>query len=134
MNILLDFDGVLFDSSWEVTAIILLTYINSFPNSNISKHFAKLNTSKILRLIGKYEPEHAFRVFEGETKNLNRYFRKFRTYCIDVDDFFVISYLIDNNYFDLKSLNYKTVNDEFYYSSKKRIIEEKSDDLKLFIQ
>ncbi len=132
MNLLLDFDGVLFDSSWEVTAIILLTYTN-FPNSNIYKYLKNSNTIRIFENIGKYSPEHAFLILQNENKKINNYFRKFRTYCIDVDDFFVVSSLLDDNFFDLHNLTYKRINDDFYYNYKRKLITNNNENLKKFI-
>lgn len=134
MNLLLDFDGVLFDSSWEVTVIILTTFLNAFPNSNISKYLNKSNTYKVLNSLKGYLPNHALKIIQNENMKLNHYFRKFRTYCIDIDDFFVISYLIDINFFDLKNLNYKTINHEFYYNFKNKILLERKEELNLFIK
>lgn len=133
MNILFDFDGVLFDSSWELTVIILLTYMKTFPDSNISRQLYSLKTPTILYSLDKYNPNHAFRIIQTENKKLNNRLRKLRTYCIDVDDFFVVSNLIDQNYFDLANLTYKTINHEFYYSYKSELIEKRKEDLKLFI-
>ena len=130
MNILLDFDGVLFDSSWEVTAIILAAYYLSFPNSNISKYLEKTETLKVLLNPQNYSPKKAFKILSSENYKLNKYFRKFRTYCTDVDDFFVISNIVNNNLFKLKNLTFKTINDKFYYELKSK---SDSENLKVFI-
>ncbi|MEN3015200.1 MAG: hypothetical protein ABDH21_03970 [bacterium] len=134
MNLLVDFDGVLFDSSWEVTVIILTTYLNVFPQSNISKYLSNTKTIKIIDNLGSYKPSEALKIIQKENRRLNSYIRKLRTYCIDVDDFFVVSYLIDTNFFNLSNLTYKKVNTKFYNTFKGELIGQKSEELQKFIK
>ncbi|MCS7165913.1 MAG: hypothetical protein RMJ51_06565 [Candidatus Calescibacterium sp.] len=133
MNVLFDFDGVLFDSSWEVTVIIILTYMKAFPDSKISLHQSTLKTSEILRHLNRYDPNYAFRIVQKQNKKLNNCIKKLRTYCIDVDDFFIVSSLIDQNYPNLENLTYKVINHKFYYSYKNDLIQKRRRDLDLFI-
>jgi len=118
MNLLLDFDGVLFDSSLELTTIIILTYLELFPNSNITKSLKNKKTPQVLANIKSYDPYEALSIVKEENYKLNRYFRKFRTYCVDVDDFFVTSYYLEQNFFVNEKLTYKYFNTEFYYEYK----------------
>ncbi|MFN3995021.1 MAG: hypothetical protein ACK4GR_00605 [bacterium] len=134
VSMLFDFDGVLFDSSWEVTTVILLVYYSSFPDSNISKYFKNTVSLKLLSSLKNYSAEHVFKTLRSENTKINNIFRKLRTYCIDVDDFFVVSQLVDNHFFDLKNLTFRFVNHNFYYSYKKQTIENKKEELEKFIK
>jgi len=133
VNLLLDFDGVLFDSSLELTTIIILTYLHSFPNSNIAKSLSDKETPKILANIEKYDPYRALETIKKENYKLNSYFKKFRTYCIDVDDFFVTSHYLEQNFFHKEKLTYKYFNTNFYYKYKKNLKENFYDLEKKFI-
>lgn len=148
--LLLDFDGVLFDSSLELSSIVLSIIPQIFPNSNLSKYLQNLESIKILndnKLI-KQNYKKIKKILINEINLFNKYYKKFRTYCTDVDDFYITSKILINHFEnknnnintkkitlkDFKDLNLKKYNFNFYYNFKAKLKQENQKELNDFIE
>ncbi len=146
--LLLDFDGVLFDSSLELSSIVLSIIPNLFKNTKLSKYLQNLESINILNdsnLI-KQNYKKIKKILINEINLFNRYYKKFRTYCTDVDDFYITSKLLinhfeNNDFTDIKKitlkhfkgLNLKKYNFNFYYNLKEKLKQENQKELYDFI-
>ncbi|MGC8734561.1 MAG: hypothetical protein ACP5RD_05935 [bacterium] len=145
--LLLDFDGVLFDSSLELSSIVLSIIPKLFKDTKIANYLQKLESIKILNDFNliKQDYKKIRKILLNEINLFNKYYRKFRTYCTDVDDFYIISKILIDHFENInnlakitfknfKGLNFKNYNFNFYYTLKNKLKQEYQEELNNFIE
>lgn len=146
--LLLDFDGVLFDSSLELSSIVLSIIPKLFKDTKIANYLQKLESIKILNdsYLIKQNYKKIKKILLNEINLFNKYYKKFRTYCTDVDDFYIISKILVNHFEyikniktkitlkNFKGLNFKKYNFNFYYNLKNKLKQEYQMELNNFIE
>mgnify|MGYP000676687954 FL=1 len=145
--LLLDFDGVLFDSSLELSSIVLSIIPTVFKDTKISKLLQNFESIKILndKNLIKQNYKKIKKILLKEINLFNKYYKKFRTYCTDVDDFYITTKILINHFEnknnsykiiskDFKGLNLKNYNFSFYYKLKAKLKQENFKELSIFIE
>jgi hypothetical protein len=145
--LLLDFDGVLFDSSLELSSIVLSIIPIVFKDTKISKLLQNFEGIKILndKNLIKQDYKKIKKILLKEINLFNKYYKKFRTYCTDVDDFYITTKILINHFEnkndshkithkDFKGLNLKSYNFNFYYNLKNTLKQENFKELNIFIE
>ena len=145
--LLLDFDGVLFDSSLELSSIVLSIIPIVFKDTKISKLLQNFESIKILngKNLIRQDYKKIKKILLKEINLFNKYYKKFRTYCTDVDDFYITTKILINHFEnkndshkitlkDFKGLNLKNYNFNFYYSLKNTLKQENFKELNIFIE